>query len=63
MKRSDLVAILNGLKYRLNKFDVDELVDKFVHHNIDKKQTNKLIEDIYELTEDFIILHCEKPKK
>ena len=58
MKRSELVGLVNGLKYKLEKFDLDELLKKFEKKNVSKEQINTFLNHVYSLEEDLIIIEC-----
>ncbi len=60
MKATTVVGMMNDLQRKLNNFDMHALINKVQNHLIDNNQVVKLIDDIYNLEEDLIILDCEK---
>ena len=60
MKATTVVGMMNDLQRKLNNFDMHALINKVQNHSIDNNQVVKLIDDIYNLEEDLIILDCEK---
>jgi len=43
---------------QLQHFSQSELIDKVKHQDISEQQVTKLLNDIYDLEEDLIILNC-----
>lgn len=62
MRVTDFVGMLNDLNSKLNSFDVDQFLNKVNNKHIDGEQIKKLVDDIYNLEEDLIMIDCEKHK-
>ena len=62
MNGKNLLQMVHGLEYKLHNFDIHALLKKCKNGEIDTTQTKKLIDDVYNLEEDLIILDIEKDK-
>lgn len=63
MKALTLVGMLNDLNRRISGFDVSKLVTAIKNGDVEKERVQKLIDDVYNLEEDLIMIDCEKGKK
>lgn len=62
MKARAFLGLVNGLRRHLDQFDICVLIEKRDKGEIDREQVNKLIDDVYKLEEDLILLQCGHKK-
>jgi len=60
MKVKQFLAMSNDVAIKLKHFDIQILLKKRKTGEVDKKRIDKLINDMYELEEDLVIINCER---
>ena len=60
MKAGALLSLLNGVDFKIQHFDLAALVAKVKNKEISKEQMTKLKDDVYNLSEDLLMIDCEK---